>query len=658
MLLRWADDNLGVIQEVTKLRDLLQSRFHFSAEIWDIPSDDPEDELTRKILLLRKGKQSDSLIILYYAGHGGGDTEECIWSANDTEDSPWLNWHNVQGHLLGHACDTFFILDCCYASLAAINHSTGNNWFLGASAKEAEATGVSWKSFTSAMTRSLERAANKYWTDRRKYNTHSLSYDLNIWERDLEVTPNFVPLNEDFCGHIDLTPLLYAGARPMLASARTEPIVSQPHELPRKPSFPHRPRKDYAPPSGGSPVPFPHRNDGQEDSRTDIVPIEISVTADCQTVRISGLPRRTVAEDVTDWLRGFPLVGLTNVPLGPIVQHPPTGTNTMTITLPSIALAKQVLKLDGEEFTAGRGRQGHQVTIDMNFIGLTTIYSSVKGPHQEPNVDIVFVHGAYGHPINSFASHYGSPRSGSTSAEVCWPREELPRQLETSGVYPRVMVYGWQADVWLSRYEDASSFVDDFRTQLQNARLAAPKRPLVFFGHGLGGILIKEYVNNTILSDMQAGYFETSVKLCCFLATPHRAYRDQDFASVLTTMDNLLSPKPAALQQPPVQDWKGRNNALGTLSLDFDALRQEYGISLLSAGESVRTQGHIIVPEECAILSGTTEDRISLDCNYNDLAKLPKTSLTRGNGIRHMSDRIIEQMKPSHHHTVSNSNLL
>lgn len=658
MLLRWAADNLGVIDEVKKLRDLLRSRFHFSAEIWDIPSDDPEDELTAKILRFRKGKQSDSLILLYYAGHGGGDTEECIWTANDTRDSPSLNWHNVQGLLLGHACDTLFILDCCYASLAASIHNTGNNWFLGASVKESEATGVSWKSFTSAMTRSLERAANKFWTDRKKYSLHSLSYDLNLWERDLLVTPNFVPLNERHCEPTDLTPLLYARARPVLASARTEPVVSQPHEIPRMPSLPHDPRKDYATLSVGSPVPFSRRSDGQEESQTDMIPIDIPVMEDCQTVRISGLRKGTVAEDVTGWLLGFQVPGLANMQPGPIAQHPPNGTNTMTITLPSIALAKQVLKLGGEEFHNQSGRLGNHVTMDMNLMGLTTIYSSAEGPHQEPNVDIVFVHGAYGHPINSFASHYVSPRSESTSAEMCWPRDELPRLLETSGVFPRVMVYGWQADVWLSPHGNASSFADDFRTQLRNARIAAPQRPLVFFGHGLGGILIKEAVNNTIYSDIQEGYFETSVKLCCFLATPHRAYRDQDFASVLTAMKTLLNSKPAVVRQPRVQDLKGRNHALENISSEFDALRQEYGISLLSAGESVRTQDHIIVPEECAIFSETTKDRINLDCNYNDLARLPKTSVNRDNGLRHMSDRIIEQLKPSHHQTVSVSILL
>ncbi|KAI4273170.1 MAG: hypothetical protein L6R38_006406 [Xanthoria sp. 2 TBL-2021] len=507
------------------------------------------------------------------------------------------------------------------------------------------------------MTRSLERAANKFWTDRKKYSLHSLSYDLNLWERDLLVTPNFVPLNERHCEPTDLTPLLYARARPVLASARTEPVVSQPHEIPRMPSLPHDPRKDYATLSVGSPVPFSRRSDGQEESQTDMIPIDIPVMEDCQTVRISGLRKGTVAEDVTGWLLGFQVPGLANMQPGPIAQHPPNGTNTMTITLPSIALAKQVLKLGGEEFHNQSGRLGNHVTMDMNLMGLTTIYSSAEGPHQEPNVDIVFVHGAYGHPINSFASHYVSPRSESTSAEMCWPRDELPRLLETSGVFPRVMVYGWQADVWLSPHGNASSFADDFRTQLRNARIAAPQRPLVFFGHGLGGILIKEAVNNTIYSDIQEGYFETSVKLCCFLATPHRAYRDQDFASVLTAMKTLLNSKPAVVRQPRVQDLKGRNHALENISSEFDALRQEYGISLLSAGESVRTQDHIIVPEECAIFSETTKDRINLDCNYNDLARLPKTSVNRDNGLRHMSDRIIEQLKPSHHQTLDDAQL-
>ncbi|KAL8767261.1 MAG: hypothetical protein Q9209_006187 [Squamulea sp. 1 TL-2023] len=653
LLLKWAADNIGVIDEVRKLRNLLQNRFYFTAEIWDIPSDDPEDELTREILRFRKGKKRDSLIILYYAGHGGGDKEECIWTANSSKDSPSLNWHNVQGHLLGHQCDTLFILDCCYASLAASIHSTGNNWFLGASVKESEATGVSWKSFTSAMTRSLERAANKYWSERRKYSLHTLSYDLNLWERDLPVTPNFVPLNERGCEPTDLTPLLYARARPMLASARTEPVVGRPNDTPGMPSLPQRPRRECSAPTAESVLSPTIQQDDQEGFRAAMVAIEIPIIGACQTVRIRGLLWDTVAEDVTCWLRDTEIAGLADIRPGPIIHNLPTKTSDTIATLPSIAVAKQALKLWGNPSPGQTDQLKHEVNMDIQFEGLTTIYISASAPNHEPNVDIVFVHGAYGHPINSFASHYVSSHSASTSIEICWPRDELPELLESSGVFPRVMTYGWHADAWLSPSEKVSSSANDLHSQLRHTRLAAPTRPLVFIGHGLGGILIKETVNNTIYSDEQEGHFETPVKLCCFLATPHRgADRDEDFASILTAMKSLKSPRPLTSPQQHMQDLKARNPTLVDISSGFDTLRQEYGISLLSARESVKTADRFIVPVQSAILSGSQKDRFDFDCNYLDLARLPKALVNRDTGLRILSDSIVKQLKPREQHVV------
>ncbi|KAL8780921.1 MAG: hypothetical protein Q9213_006232 [Squamulea squamosa] len=650
LLLKWAADNLGVIDEIKKLRNLLQSRFNFSAEIWEIPSDDPEDELTREILRFRKGKTRDSLIILYYAGHGGGDKEECIWAANNSQNSPSLNWHNVQGHLLGHECDTLFILDCCYASLAASIHNTGNNWFLGASVKESEATGVSWKSFTSAMTRSLERAANKYWSERRTYSLHTLSYDLNLWERDLPVTPNFVPLNEHRCEPTDLTPLLHARARPILASARTEPVVGL-----GMPSLPQRPRRECSAPTAESVLTSTIQQNDQEGFQSIRVPIEIPITGDCQTVRIRGLPWDTVADDITCWLRDTEIAGLADIRPGPIVHNLPTKTIDTVATFPSIPVAKQALKLWGHASPGQTGQRKHEVNMDIEFEGLTTIYVSGSAPNNEPNVDIVVVHGAYGHPINSFASHYVSSHSKSTSTEICWPRDELPGLLESSGVFPRVMTYGWYANAWLSPNEEVSSAANDLRSQLRDTRHTAPTRPLVFIGHGLGGILIKETVNNTIYSDEEEGHFETPVRLCCFLATPHRgANGDEDFASILTAMKSLRYLQPSTFSRPHMQDLKARNPVLVDLSSGFDALRQEYGISLLSAGESIKLVNHVIVPEKSAILFGPSQDRLDFGGNYLDLARLPKALVNRDTGLRLLSDRIVKQLRPSDQHLVSN----
>ncbi|KAL8731525.1 MAG: hypothetical protein Q9166_003371 [cf. Caloplaca sp. 2 TL-2023] len=647
LLLRWAADNLGVIDEVLKLRHLLQSHFNFSTEIWDIPSEDPEDALTTKILGFRKGKGNNSLIMLYYAGHGGEDPGQCIWAANHAPDSPWLNWHNVQGLLLGHSCDTLFVLDCCYASLAANAYNTGDNWFLGASVKESEATGVSWKSFTSAMTRKLERAAHKYWADRESYNVQTLNHDLNLREQDLPVTPILLRLTSQNCEPTDLTPLLYPRARPKLASARTEPVVSQTNEKPRLPSLPQRPRDDHATSPSAKATPHMHRQDDKTQPQIDIVPIEISILGDCQTVRLSGLPWNIEADNVADWVGSRLRLGPTQIRVGPIVWDSPPESGSTIVCLPNVAKAKEALGLRGKDFSDLTGLRGNSLTVDTSFQGLTTIYVSPTTLCREPTADIVFVHGAYGHPINSFASHYVAPGLDRSSIEKCWPRDELPKLLEAMNIFPRVLTYGWQAKVWLSPSGKVSQAANDFRSHLQHARLEAPNRPLIFIGHGLGGILIKDAVNSTIYADLEKGHFETPVKLCCFLATPQREVDQHgDFASVLAAMGMLRDP-PSQLHPLALQV---RNPTLRSVSSEFDALRNEYGISLLSAAESEKTKNQYVVPEEAAVLSETFKDRIEFRCNHRDLARLPDSVTNRSNGLRVMCDRISERLNPRSHH--------
>lgn len=657
LLLRWAADNLGVIEEVVKLRKLLRQRFNFSAEIWDIPSKDPEDELTAEILRFRKGKQKDSLTLLYYAGHGGGDPEQCIWTATDAEDSPSLNWHNIQGHLLGHECDTLFVLDCCQASLAASIHNTGHNWFLGASVKESYATGVSWMSFTSAMTRALERAANKYWTYRETYNVQSLSYDLNLWERDLPVTPNLLRLTSLHCDPTDLTPLLYPRARPKLASVRTEPISDNATDT-RIPSLPQRPRKDHATLPSQSPASPASRYDAAVESRTHVIPIDISMTDACQTVRISRLPLGAVQEDIIGWLDIPRKPGSANVRLGPVIQNPSTKTSTAIATFPSVAVAKQALEIWEEGRRGHNGQHERPGVMDINFRGLTTVYLSAKGPNQEPNADIVLIHGAYGHPIKTFARHYISAHNDSTSTEICWPRDELPRILESGGIFPRVMVYGWHADAWLSPQEEISQAAVDLLSHLRDARRTASTRPLVFIGHGLGGVLIKEAVNSTIHADMERGHFETPISVCYFLATPHCGLdRGDDFSTIMAAMKTLQDRK-SAFTRSDVQGLKARNPVLREISTGFDANQKEYGIRVLSATESLKTEDRYIVPEESAVYTGSSKDRIELGCNYRDLARLPATAINRDVALRTLADRITERLKPRNQHLVSDRSVL
>lgn len=105
------------------------------------------------------------------------------------------------------------------------------------------------------------------------------------------------------------------------------------------------------------------------------------------------------------------------------------------------------------------------------------------------------------------------PDAGRTK-ETNWLRDILPRLLEQDrqqAIYPRVMTYGYNADVWMTKTvadldapvanllnylamerHDVSSLRITTESSLLLTPSKDPGRPLFFIGHSLGGIVIKQ----------------------------------------------------------------------------------------------------------------------------------------------------------------------
>lgn len=82
LLLNWIDDDLGTETELNDLDAQLKKQFNFTTEIWKIPNQDAENELEKKLSLV-KGEHGGegSLLIVYYGGHGMWDQTRSIWAA-------------------------------------------------------------------------------------------------------------------------------------------------------------------------------------------------------------------------------------------------------------------------------------------------------------------------------------------------------------------------------------------------------------------------------------------------------------------------------------------------------------------------------------------------------------------------------------------------
>lgn len=82
LLLSWEEDNLGVIKELTELRDVFENLYRFQTETWNIPTLESHNALAfRMMQFLNDFKADDNLLVVYYGGHGGmNDDRQCVWS--------------------------------------------------------------------------------------------------------------------------------------------------------------------------------------------------------------------------------------------------------------------------------------------------------------------------------------------------------------------------------------------------------------------------------------------------------------------------------------------------------------------------------------------------------------------------------------------------
>ena len=610
LLLQWESDDLKVDSEVQELEHVFATRCRFKTHRWSIPSIDPEDSLIHRILQFKKGKTENDLLILYYGGHAGGDPQQCFFAANSHEGSPELNWHSVQHTLLGSPADVLLILDCCFASLAAKNCDTGANWFLGASAKESVATGVSRSSFTSALTREIDRWAHQYWTKNVTFTVQSIHHGLTLWDRDLAHTPSLVRLTDHECHPTELTPLLYPQGQTQVPKTSTEPVVQNAH-----PSSP--PPPPYISKSHTIHV---HSNGDRISERDSSSMLEHRPTVvelspgETQTVRVQGLPLSTDTHDLVHWFEdrlGRPSV-ITKI--GPITESPAKrGSKETTVTFSSVALAMQALTIRDIDFQARAGNYPRNITIDKDFTGLTCLYSSGR----QPTIDIVLVHGAFGHAINSFASHYTEPAS-----EFIWPGEALARPLEEAGVYPRIMTFGWDANAWLNLRRGTPHPGDDLINALKE-RTTETQLPLFFISHGVGGFLVKEAVSEIINNGFNFQHFVNPIKACFFFAVPNRPEGIDDgfprtLANMCSVLQNGVRPDPAL-----VRAFRSRNNAVSSLTKEFDEIRQEHGVKCLTFNGSRRTSGCVIVPSKHSTLDDDEGGSFHFDLDYRDVMRLP-----------------------------------
>ncbi|KAF2647154.1 hypothetical protein K491DRAFT_763840 [Lophiostoma macrostomum CBS 122681] len=141
LLLTWAEDEIGIEDEVVELKRVFSEEFNYFVWRYEIPSKESQVELRIQIesFIGLWGSTDENLVIVFYTGHGGpnldNQSSEFIWSAK-MQGGPTLDWSIIHPLLLETKCDVVIILDCCFAGQAVRSHISHNIEFIAATDKD------------------------------------------------------------------------------------------------------------------------------------------------------------------------------------------------------------------------------------------------------------------------------------------------------------------------------------------------------------------------------------------------------------------------------------------------------------------------------------------------------------------------------------------
>ncbi|VUC35844.1 unnamed protein product [Clonostachys rosea] len=115
--------------------------------------------------------------------------------------------------------------------------------------------------------------------------------------------------------------------------------------------------------------------------------------------------------------------------------------------------------------------------IDKEFIGITPLFEP-----DDAEIDIIAVHGLGSHAIGGFKSK---------GTSHVWLRDSLPHDIPNS----RILLYGYDSSIMNKDHKISISglgktFLNSYKTFRKDTKTT--QRPIIFLGHSLGGLLIKE----------------------------------------------------------------------------------------------------------------------------------------------------------------------
>ncbi|KAK0708684.1 Alpha/Beta hydrolase protein [Lasiosphaeris hirsuta] len=231
-------------------------------------------------------------------------------------------------------------------------------------------------------------------------------------------------------------------------------------------------------------------------------------------------------------------------------------------------------------------------------------------------VDIVAVHGLNGHYMNSWTA------KSKTGKTTMWLKDLLPEKLP--GAHIMTFEYDATAAAGASPHgvrENAVKLIRALRDKREDNK--DQRRPIVFVGHSLGGIVIKQALRASTNDKSHADVKEISecTKGIVFFGTPHRGSDDAKWATLIT---GIIS---TTIGRPPsefLQTLQTNSEGLMKISEDFRPIAKNYAIASFYEEHVHRVLGHLIVEKTSAVMGLPHEETMMLGGTHSSMCKFAR----------------------------------
>ncbi|CCA75867.1 related to tetratricopeptide repeat domain protein-Neosartorya fischeri [Serendipita indica DSM 11827] len=231
-----------------------------------------------------------------------------------------------------------------------------------------------------------------------------------------------------------------------------------------------------------------------------------------------------------------------------------------------------------------------------------------------PIVDIVAIHGLQGHREKTWTTDDG----------VCWLRDLLPSDLPNA----RILSYGYDVDTHNEERVSTHTLgrhADGFANALSRIRKDAPRRPIIFVAHNIGGIILKLALvichNQDLDSSTELRDILVSTHGILYFGTPHFGLAGITFLEVVNRLASVYMETTNVI----LKDLRDHSNELEDIQRLYVTASEKISSIFFCeeyASSGISNREEVTVPYHSATIAGDCNATpIVLHANHRDLVR-------------------------------------